>query len=256
MPLYVHVHVDDGREAGNNSADAFLLVLTVAVVVAAVFNFRQQAQVRLPEDGVFWSERDGKVVALMVQPDSPAARAGVHEGDFLLRINRQPVNMAQDVARIFVGLPSWERVDYTLLQKNVEFDARVILSERALSSLVYYQYFVGGVYLLIGLFIFFRRGVAAQAIHVYILCLASFVCQHFPLHRQARRFRQGDVLGQRVCRTDRAHDFSSLLFELPGKRPLDERRVAFVRALYPGGGGCIDLRGVFLGRHPHFPAPG
>lgn len=158
---------------------AFLLVLTVAVVVAAVFNFRQQAQVRLPEDGVFWSERDGKVIALMVQPESPAARAGVHEGDFLLRINRQPVSLAQDVAQIFVGLPSWERVDYSLLQNGVEFEAHVILGERALSSLVYYQYFVGGVYLLIGLFIFFRRGVAAQAVHVYVLCLASFVLSTF-----------------------------------------------------------------------------
>ncbi|MCL4784696.1 MAG: GAF domain-containing protein [Bryobacterales bacterium] len=158
---------------------AFLLVLTVAAVVAAVFNFRQQAHVRLPEDGVFWSERDGKVIALMVQPGSPAERAGVHEGDFLLRINRQPVNLAQDVAQIFVGLPSWEKVDYSLLQNGVEFEAHVILGERALSSLVYYQYFVGGVYLLIGLFIFFRRGVAAQATHVYVLCLASFVLSTF-----------------------------------------------------------------------------
>ncbi len=158
---------------------ALLLVLTVAAVVAAIFNFRQQAQVRLPDDGVFWSERDGKVIALMVQPDSPAARAGVHEGDYLLRINRQPVHLAQDVAQIFVGLPSWERVDYSLLQNGVEFEAHVILGERTLSSLVYYQYFVGGVYLLIGLFIFFRRGVAAQAVHVYVLCLASFVLSTF-----------------------------------------------------------------------------
>jgi signal transduction histidine kinase/PAS domain-containing protein len=147
--------------------------------MAAIVNFRQQAAVRLPEDGVFWSEREGKVIALMVEADSPAARAGVHEGDFLLRINRQPVNRAQDVAAIFVGLPSWEKVDYTLLQKGVEFEAHVILSERALSSLVYYQYFVGGVYLLIGLFIFFRRGLAPQATHVYVLCLASFVLSTF-----------------------------------------------------------------------------
>lgn len=166
-------------ESRHQLTRALLLVLTVAAVMAAIVNFRQQAAVRLPEDGVFWSEREGKVIALMVEPDSPAARAGVHEGDFLLRINRQPVNRAQDVAEIFVGLPSWEKVDYTLLQKGVEFEAHVILSERALSSLVYYQYFVGGVYLLIGLFIFFRRGLAPQATHVYVLCLASFVLSTF-----------------------------------------------------------------------------
>jgi signal transduction histidine kinase/PAS domain-containing protein len=166
-------------ESRHQLTRALLLVLTVAAVMAAIVNFRQQAAVRLPEDGVFWSEREGKVIALMVEADSPAARAGVHEGDFLLRINRQPVNRAQDVAEIFVGLPSWEKVDYTLLQNGVEFEAHVILSERALSSLVYYQYFVGGVYLLIGLFIFFRRGLAPQATHVYVLCLASFVLSTF-----------------------------------------------------------------------------
>lgn len=166
-------------ESRHQLTRALLLVLTVAAVVAAIVNFRQQSEVRLPEDGVFWSERDGKVVALMVQPESPAARAGVHEGDFLLRINRQPVSRAQDVAEIFVGLPSWEKVDYTLLQNGVEFEAHVILSERSLSNLVYYQYFVGGVYLLIGLFIFFRRGLAPKATHVYVLCLASFVLSTF-----------------------------------------------------------------------------
>ncbi len=158
---------------------AFLLILTVAACIAAFINFRQQAGVSIPEDGVFWSERDGRVVALMVDSGSPAARAGVHEGNHLLRINRQPVSRPEDVAAILAGLPSWEAVEYTLVERGVEVTAKVILRERASHSLVYYQYFVGIVYLVIGLFIFFRRGVAQLALHVYVLCLASFVLSTF-----------------------------------------------------------------------------
>lgn len=156
-----------------------LLIVTVAACVAAVINFRQQAGISAPDDGVFWSKRDGKVVALMVEPDSPASRAGVREGNFLLRINRQPVSQPEDVAAILAGLPSWETVEYTLIERGVEVNAKVILRERSSHTLVYYQYFVGAVYLLIGLFIFFRRGVAQMALHVYILCLASFVLSTF-----------------------------------------------------------------------------
>ncbi|HKA00918.1 MAG TPA: ATP-binding protein [Candidatus Solibacter sp.] len=44
-----------------------------------------------------------------------------------------------------------------------------------------YQYLVGSAYLVIGLFVYFRRGSAHKARHFYILCLASFVslCFHY-----------------------------------------------------------------------------
>ncbi|MCW5966282.1 MAG: histidine kinase, partial [Bryobacterales bacterium] len=142
---------------------AFLLILTVAACVAAFINFRQQAGMSVPEDGVFWSQRDGRVVALMVDSGSPASRAGVREGYYLLRINRQPVSRPEDVAAILAGLPSWEAVEYTLVERGVEVTAKVILRERSSHTLVYYQYFVGVVYLIIGLFIFFRRNVAQLA---------------------------------------------------------------------------------------------
>ncbi|MCU0227868.1 MAG: ATP-binding protein [Bryobacterales bacterium] len=158
---------------------ALLLVLTAAACIAAFINFRQQAGVSVPEDGVFWSQRESRVIALMVDSGSPAARAGVHEDAQLLRINRQPVSRPEDVAAILAGLPSWEAVEYTLVERGVEYTTKVILRERGSHTLVYYQYFVGVVYLLIGLFIFFRRGVAQLALHVYVLCLASFVLSTF-----------------------------------------------------------------------------
>jgi PAS domain S-box-containing protein len=46
---------------------------------------------------------------------------------------------------------------------------------------VYYQYVVGIAYLLIGLFVYYRRVSAPRSVHFYVLCLASFIfsCFHF-----------------------------------------------------------------------------
>ena len=46
---------------------------------------------------------------------------------------------------------------------------------------VMYQYAVGFAYLIIGLFVYFRRGSAHKAQHFYIFCLASFIffCFHY-----------------------------------------------------------------------------
>ena len=51
----------------------------------------------------------------------------------------------------------------------------------ASTALVFYEYGVGCVYLLIGLFVYFRRGSAHKARHFYILCLVSFIffCSHY-----------------------------------------------------------------------------
>ncbi|MCC6391752.1 MAG: hypothetical protein IT167_14225, partial [Bryobacterales bacterium] len=38
-------------------ANALLVVLTVAAIIAAGINFQQQSRYRLPDDGVSWSDR-------------------------------------------------------------------------------------------------------------------------------------------------------------------------------------------------------
>ena len=59
---------------------------------------------------------------------------------------------------------------------------RKLLSRRAcLDRSLYYQYAVGIAYLLIGLFVYYRRVGAPRSVHFYVLCLASFVlsCFHY-----------------------------------------------------------------------------
>ena len=74
-----------------------------------------------------------------------------------------------------------DKTEYILRRDNVSVPAQVIVGERVLDQSLYYQYAVGIVYLLIGLFVYYRRVGAPRSVHFYVLCLASFVlsCFHY-----------------------------------------------------------------------------
>jgi len=158
---------------------ALLIILTAAAVVCASINFQQQRRFRLPDDGVTWMEQAGRVVALHVVKDSPAARMGLRAGDRVLRISGNTIERASDVSRILVGIGAWNPAKYSLERGGLPFQAAVVVGEIPIEPSRFYQYLVGLAYLAIGLFVFFRRGNAAMSTHFYVLCLASFVLSTF-----------------------------------------------------------------------------
>jgi PAS domain-containing protein len=160
---------------------AILTILTLAAGVAAFINFQQQNRFRLPEDGVIWVDRQGSVEALYVKPGSPGQNAGIHHGDRLLDIDTVPIEHATDVAKVLVRIGAWSRAKYRLQSRGVELTATLVVAEQPLDRAILYQYAVGTAYLIIGLFVYFRRGSAQKARHFYILCLASFIslCFHY-----------------------------------------------------------------------------
>ena len=161
---------------------AILTILTIAAAAAAVINFEQQQKFRLPEDGVIWVDRAAGVEALYVAPASGADKAGIHPNDRLLSIDGLPIRKAVGVAQVLARLGSWTRADYVLNRGGYDLPARTLIVEEApRDRAVFYQYLVGLAYLVIGLFVYFRRGSAHKARHFYILCLASFVffCFHY-----------------------------------------------------------------------------
>jgi hypothetical protein len=160
---------------------AILTIVTLAAAVGAVINFKEYQRFRLPDDGVIWVNRTGGVQALEVPAGSPGANAGIHAGDRLESINNVKIEKETDVARVLASIKAWGKADYRLLQRDVEFDANLIVGEVPLDRAVSYQYIVGAAYLVIGLFVYFRRGSAQRARHFYLLCLASFVffCFHY-----------------------------------------------------------------------------
>jgi two-component system NtrC family sensor kinase len=162
---------------------AILTILTLAAGVSAFINFEQQSRFQLPEDGVIWVDRAGGVEALYVRPQSGGANAGVHPGDRLESIAGVAVDKASAVIQILVVLGPWKKTTYVVNHGGVSVPATVIVGEapRALG----YEYLVGLAYLVIGLFVYFRRGSAHKAQHFYILCLSSFI--FFCFHNTRRR---------------------------------------------------------------------
>ena len=160
---------------------AILTIVTLAAGVAAFINFQQQERFRLPDDGVIWVDRQGGVEALSVPAGSEGNRAGLRDGDRIKLIHGVPIEKAVDVAQVLAGLGSWKKATYTVVRGGVEFPINVIVGEVPLDHAVVYQYLVGLAYLIIGLFVYFRRGSAHKARHFYILCLSSFIffCFHY-----------------------------------------------------------------------------
>jgi hypothetical protein len=159
---------------------AILTILTLAASVGAVVNFGQYNRFHLPDDGVIWVDRAGGVEALDVTAHGSGDKAGIHPGDRLERIQLSPIKRALDVPQVLARLGAWSRATYTVVHGGVAVDATVIVGEVPHNPAVLYQYVLGGAYLLIGLFVYFRRGSAQKAQHFYILCLTSFAT--FSLH--------------------------------------------------------------------------
>ena len=163
---------------------ALLTVVTVAALAAAGLNFQQLHRFRLPDDGVTWVDRQApagnpEVVARRIASDSGGARAGIRPGDVLLRINSAEVKNATDAARVLYGLGVWLPVNYTILRHGVDVVVPVITGESTRDQALLFQYVTGGAYLLIGVFVFLRRGSAYKSRHFYIFCLTAFIASTF-----------------------------------------------------------------------------
>jgi len=174
------------RDLKTQLVSALLVILTVAAVCCAAINFHQQELYRLPDDGITWVDRSGPdgqnaVVALHVSPGSPGDNAGIRAGDTLLEAAGTQIGKTADVPQALQRVGIWTKTQYVVKRGSVPIEAPVILAERVLDRSLYYQYAVGLVYLLIGLFVYYRRVGAPRSVHFYVLCLTSFVlsCFHF-----------------------------------------------------------------------------
>ncbi len=174
------------RDLKTQFASALLFVLTVAAVCCAVINFRQQSLYHLPDVGVTWVDRPGpdgqnEVTALNVTPGGQGYNAGIRAGDVLLQVGGTLIAKSAEVPQVLQRVGVWRKTEYIVRRDNVPVPAQVIVGERVLDRSLYYQYAVGIAYLLIGLFVYYRRVGAPRSVHFYVLCLASFVlsCFHY-----------------------------------------------------------------------------
>jgi len=158
----------------------FLALLSLTLVVFGILNFEQRRIYQLPDDGVSWVESGNGVIAWMVDADSPAARAGIAQGDRLEAINGVPIKRSVDAVREVFRSGVWSQAKYDLIRDGRPFQADVIVAPQDNSkSLRLYLDLVGLIYLLIGTFILVRRWTAPKSLHFYVFCLASFVLYTF-----------------------------------------------------------------------------
>ncbi len=197
------------KELKSQFINALLVVLTTASVICAFLSFQQnfhpQKRFRLPQDGVTWVDRktpDGQryVEALHVAPRSPGDNVGIRLGDKLKRINNLPIDSALEVAQVLIGIGPYGNANYVIDRNGVEVPInKLVVGERVPSYSTSYQYAVGLAYLLIGLFVYFRRGNAPKSLHFLLLCLISFIFSTFHYTGKLNAFDQVIYWGNLVA---------------------------------------------------------
>jgi two-component system NtrC family sensor kinase len=165
-----------------------LFLLTAAAITFAVINFQKEREFQIPYDGVWWMEHNGSLIADQVEPNGPAAKAGVKEGDRLTAINQREINGTSALVRQLYRVGPWSKATYSLVRDSVAVDTQVIPvpAERSLND---WLRLIALIYLGIGVYVLLRRWTAPGSTHFYIFCLVSFVFYAF---KYTGKFNQFD----------------------------------------------------------------
>src|SRR5258708_12047583 len=85
------------RECEGGFTAILLTLLTVAAVFFAGFNYKIEHQFAIPDDGAWWMERSGRLVADRLELNGPAERAGIRRGDEVVSVNGRAVDTSAAV---------------------------------------------------------------------------------------------------------------------------------------------------------------
>src|SRR6266567_3586840 len=166
------------RESQARFVAVLLFLLTVAAVVFAGFNFQKERESAVPDDGVWWVEHDGQLVADRVDPNGPGAKAGIKADDKLVAVNGQDIKSTPGLVRQLYNTGVWSKATYSLIRESVTLDSNVILvpADRSLNN---WLRLIALIYLGIGVYVLLRRWTAPGSTHFYIFCLVSFIAYSF-----------------------------------------------------------------------------
>ncbi len=166
------------RESQLRFVAVLLFLMTVAAVVFAGFNFQKEREFAVPDDGVWWVEHNGRLVADGLESSGPGAKSGIKIGDQLNSVNGQDVKSVPSLERQLYRTGVWSKATYSLMRQSVSLDSNVILApaERSLNN---WLRLIALIYLGIGIYVLLRRWTAPGSTHFYIFCLVSFVSYAF-----------------------------------------------------------------------------
>jgi two-component system, NtrC family, sensor kinase len=151
-----------------NRLQATLLALaTVGLLLLAVLNFQQESRFQQPDDGVWWAESHGGLVATRVLPDSAAQKAGIEKGDLLTAVNEVPIARVADLEReLYLHTGVYGKANYAVTRDGQPLDTPVVVIPDPTDRSSYVGLrMIGAIYLAIGLYVLFRRWTAPRATH-------------------------------------------------------------------------------------------
>jgi two-component system NtrC family sensor kinase len=155
-----------------------LALLTTAAVVYAGYNLQAERQFQIPDDGVWWFEHRGRLIADRVEGGGPGTRAGIKVGDQLTAIDQHEVNSTSARSRQLYRVGAWSKATYSLVRQSVPVDV-VLIPVPAERSQYNWLRLIGLIYLGIGLYVLLRRWTAPGSTHFYTFCLVSFISYAF-----------------------------------------------------------------------------
>jgi PAS domain S-box-containing protein len=240
-----------------------LLIVAAVLVAAGTLNFAQRlTHTPPPTDGVEWVETQHGVVAASVAPDSAAGRKGVFAvmpGDRLLAVSLdehtdEQVVSASDVQIFLEEARVGGRVRYLLERPTNPEETRYYYSylEDLRPAPVWTTQdvlinLVGVVYLLVGLFVFFKQGGRAPfALHFATLCLVAFVCHFYKPYGAYEDLDLAVYFLDNAALVLFAPVFLHFCALYPVRYRLSERRPWLVSLLYAPALALIALDAVFL----------
>src|SRR5579872_945521 len=166
------------RESQARFIAVLLFLLTVAAVVFAGFNLQKERDSAGPDDGVWWVEHNGYLLADRVDPNGPGAKAGIKINDQLVSVNGQEVNSTPGLVRQLYRTGIWSKASYSLIRQSVTLESSVILvpADRSLNNSLR---LIALIYLGIGIYVLLRRWTAPGSTHFYVFCVVSFIAYSF-----------------------------------------------------------------------------
>jgi two-component system, NtrC family, sensor kinase len=229
------------RESQVRFVAVLLFLLTVAAIVFAAFNFQKERETAVPDDGVWWIERQGQLVADRVDPNGPGARAGIKVNDQLTSVNGQQIKGTADLVRQLYRTGIWSKASYALIRNSVPLDSQVILipADRSLNN---WLRLIAVIYLGIGVYVLLRRWTAVGSTHFYIFCLVSFIAYSFKYTGKLNDFDWTIYWSNIIAWLLQPALFLHFVLTFPEKRQLVRERPWLLSLVYVPGA-------ILLGRH-------
>jgi len=222
-----------------------LILLTVAACVFAWINFQKEHEIRVPYDGIWWTDSGGRLIAKQVEPDGPGARAGVKVGDELTAVNGREVKNTPALERQLYQVGVWSKATYAVKRQNVPVDLVPILAP-AERSLYDWLRLIALIYLGIGIYVLLRRWTAPSATHFYVFCLVSFILYAFHYTGKLNEFDQIILWSNIVAWLLQPALFLNFVLTFPEKREVVRQHPWSVALVYVPGAILLAVRLVAM----------